>query len=259
MSARSAARLSAGSRPAMTRNWLTVVAAVAGRDDLDANGIGQEVVGEALDLRRHGRREEQRLAGEGQEFDDALDVGDEAHVEHAVGLVDDEDLDAVEEELAALEMIEHAAGRGDQHVGAAVELLLLVVEGDAADEERHRQLVVDAVAVEALLDLRGELARRLEDEGARHARARAALLEDGEHRQDEACGLAGAGLGDAEHVAALEHVRYRAAPGSASARHSPLASTAARTFGLSPRSWKLIFIVQPGREGRSWNVFLFCY
>ena len=146
----------------------------------------------------------------GRSLHDALDVGNEAHVEHAVGLVDDEDLDAVEEELAALEMIEHAAGRRDQHVGAAVELLLLVVEGDAADEERHGQLVVDAVAVEALLDLRGELARRLEDEGARHPRARPALFEDGEHRQDEACRLAGAGLRDAEHVAALEHVRDRA-------------------------------------------------
>ena len=163
-----------------------MVAAVAGLRDLDADRVGQERVGEALDLRRHGRREEQRLAGEGQQLADALDVGDEAHVEHAVGLVDDEDLDAGQQELAALEMIEQAAGRGDQHVDAAVELLVLVVEGDAADEQRDGQLVVAAVAVEVLLDLRGEFARRLEDERARHARAGAALLEQGQHRQDEA-------------------------------------------------------------------------
>ena len=56
-------------------------------------------------------------------------------------------------------------------------------------------------------DLRGEFARRLEDERARHARARAALLEHREHRQHEGGGLAGAGLRDAEHVAPGENVR----------------------------------------------------
>jgi hypothetical protein len=61
---------------------------------LDAHRIVQERVGETRDLGRHRRREEQRLAREGHQLGDALDVGDEAHVEHAVGLVDDEELDA---------------------------------------------------------------------------------------------------------------------------------------------------------------------
>ena len=88
---------------------------------LDLDRIGQELVGEALDFRRHGGREEQRLAGEGQDLADPLDVRDEAHVEHAVGLVDDEDLDAGEEDLAAADVIEEAPRRGDQDVDAAVE------------------------------------------------------------------------------------------------------------------------------------------
>ena len=96
-----------------------VGAAVAGPGDLDPDRIVQEGVGEALDLRRHGRREEQRLAGERNKLHDPLDVGDEAHVEHAVGLVDDQDLDAGQQQLAALEMVEQAAGGGDQHVDAA--------------------------------------------------------------------------------------------------------------------------------------------
>ena len=53
---------------------------------------------------------------------DPLDVGNEPHVEHAVGLVDDEDLDAGQQDAAALELVEHAAGRRDQHIDAAVEL-----------------------------------------------------------------------------------------------------------------------------------------
>ena len=58
----------------------------------------------------------------GKQLADLLDVGNEAHVEHPVGLVDDEDLDAHQHDAAALEMVEQAAGRGDQHVDAAIEL-----------------------------------------------------------------------------------------------------------------------------------------
>ena len=158
------------------------------------------------DFRRHGGGEEQRLAGERNQLADALDVGDEAHVEHAVGLVDDQELDAVEQQPSALVMVEQAAGRRDQHVDAAGELGILIAERDAADDQRDVELVVDAVFGKALFDLGGEFARRLEDERARHAGAGAALLQHGQHRQHEGRGLAGAGLRDAEHVAAGEHV-----------------------------------------------------
>ncbi len=174
---------------------------------LDPLRVVQEDVGEPLDLGRHGGGEEQGLAREGDHLHDALDVGDEPHVEHAVGLVDHEELDAGEQELAALEMVEQAAGRGDQHVGAAHQLGVLVTEGDAADDQSHVELVVGAVAVEVLDDLGGELAGRLEDQRARHPCAGAPILQERQHRQGEGGGLAGAGLGDAEHVAAGEHMR----------------------------------------------------
>ena len=139
----------------------------------------QELAGEPLDLGRHGRREEQRLAGEGQKLADALDVGDEAHVEHAVGFVDHQHLDAGEKQLAALEMIEQAAGRRDHDVGAAIDLGGLLVEGNAADQERHGEAVVLPERLEGLLDLGGEFARRLQDERARHAGPGAPFFEKG--------------------------------------------------------------------------------
>ena len=55
----------------------------------------------------------------GQRADDAPDVGPEAHVEHAVGFVEDEDLDLGEVEVAALDQVEQAARRGDEQVDAA--------------------------------------------------------------------------------------------------------------------------------------------
>ena len=100
-------------------------------------------------------------------------------------------------------------GRGDQHVDAAVDQLVLVLEADAADQQRHGELHVRRVLLELLGDLRGELAGRGEHQAARHARPGAALGEVRDHRQHEGAGLAGAGLGDAEHVAAFERVRDR--------------------------------------------------
>jgi hypothetical protein len=54
--------------------------------------------------------EEQRLALGRALGHDAVDGGLEAHVEHAVGLVEDEDRHAVERQVAALEEVLQAAG-----------------------------------------------------------------------------------------------------------------------------------------------------
>ena len=178
--------------------------------DLDRLGIGQELVGQLLDRRRHGRREEQGLALLGQLGADFLDIGDEAHVEHPVGLVDHQQVAVVEHDLAAAEQVHQPARRGDQHVDALFQRLDLVAHLHAANQQGHRELVIFAVFLEILGDLRGKLAGRLEDQRARHARAAAAFGEDVDHRQHEAGGLAGAGLGDADQVLAHQYRRDRA-------------------------------------------------
>ena len=58
----------------------------------------------------HGGAEEQVLALARHGVDDALHVGPEAHVEHAVGLVEDERVDAVQQDVALAEHVEQAAG-----------------------------------------------------------------------------------------------------------------------------------------------------
>ncbi|MEI9932925.1 MAG: ribonuclease J [Rhizomicrobium sp.] len=59
---------------------------------LDAHGRMQEFFGQPLNLRRHGGGVEEGLPRERQLLADLFDIRDEAHVEHAVGFVDDEDL-----------------------------------------------------------------------------------------------------------------------------------------------------------------------
>src|SRR5439155_22504138 len=90
----------------------------------------------------------------------------------------------------ALEMIEEAAWRRDQHIDAAHQLGVLIVERHAADDQRDVELLPGAVFGEALLHLRGELTGRLENERARHPGPGAAVLQHGEHRQREGGGLA---------------------------------------------------------------------
>src|SRR5262245_4509432 len=59
------------------------------------------------------RREEQRLALCRALIDDPVDRRAEAHVEHAVGLVEDQDPDAIEAEGAAREEVLETAGGRD--------------------------------------------------------------------------------------------------------------------------------------------------
>jgi len=106
-------------------------------------------------------------------------------------------------------MVEQAARRGDQHIDAPVELLFLVAEGDAADEQRHGELAVFAVGLEILGDLGGKFAGGLKDERAGHPRPGAAARQAVYHRQGEGGGLACARLGNAENVASRQNLGDR--------------------------------------------------
>jgi hypothetical protein len=64
--------------------------------DLDQHRLVQQAVGDVLDLVAEGRREQQALLFLRQHREHLLDVVDEAHVEHAVGFVEHEDLDVRE-------------------------------------------------------------------------------------------------------------------------------------------------------------------
>ena len=95
---------------------------------LDANRIGEELLGQPGDLRRHGGREEQGLLLHRRQLEDAFEIRDEAHVEHPVGLVDHHDLNPVEQQIATLKVIEQTPGGSDQHIDAAIEFHILIAE-----------------------------------------------------------------------------------------------------------------------------------
>ena len=180
-----------------------------GRRDVDARGIAEDLRRELGDVRRHGRREQQRLPLLAAGGDDLPHVADEAHVEHAVGLVEDEDRDLVEIHMALGVEVEETARRGDQDVDALLERLDLLALPDAAEDHGGAELKLAAIGAEAIVDLPRKLARRRENERMRAPRrARPALLGQAmQNWQREGRGLAGARLGDAEQIPALHEKR----------------------------------------------------
>ena len=180
-----------------------------GRRHRNFDRVLQHLGGELADLLRHGGREEQRLPLHGDLRDDAPDRLDEAHVEHLVGLVEHQGLDAFERHVATVQVVEQAAGRGDQHVDAARQRLDLRAVADAAIDGGDLDAEIASVGAEAVADLAAQLTRGAQHEHAAAAPHRLALVggEAVQDRQREGGRLAGAGLGDALQVPAFEHAR----------------------------------------------------
>ena len=179
--------------------------------DVDGEGALEHLARELDDRRRHRRREEERLALRREVLEDAADVRQKAHVEHPVGLVEDEDLEVIELRVGEAEVVEQASRRRDQDVGARAERVLLRPHRHAAEDGRRGEGRVDRQRLRVLLDLRRELAGGRQDEGAR----RAALLADElvEDREQEGGRLAAARHGAGEDVASLHGRREWRRPG----------------------------------------------
>ena len=161
------------------------------------------------DRARHGGREQHRLPGLGGLGDQPLDVGQEAQVEHLVGLVEDQHLDVREVEGAAVHQVEQPAGGADDDVDAALERVELVVVAHAAVHGQHPGAAVRAGHRHVVGDLERELTGRRDDQGLRLVggdqvgvvgvvRRDRAL----QHRDAEGQGLAGAGARLTDEVGA---------------------------------------------------------
>jgi hypothetical protein len=142
-----------------------------GRRDLDALGVLQQVGRQLADLVAEGGREQQALLGGGQQGQHLLHVVDEAHVEHAVGFVQHQDLDVRQVQVALLLQVEQAPGVATR-TSSRLDAVDLRVHADAAEDHGGAQIEVLAVLAHRLLDLRGQLARGRQHQGANGAGAR---------------------------------------------------------------------------------------
>jgi hypothetical protein len=140
-------------------------------------------LGDRRDSGRHRRGKQRRLTRLGRGVHQRLEVFGEAHVEHFVGFVEHEHFERVERQRLAAQMVERAAGRGDDDVGAALERADLLTHWRAAEDRHDGQCAAFGVFVERFRDLHRQLARGHEDEAAnRTARARRPGDEMVQHR-----------------------------------------------------------------------------
>ncbi len=151
-----------------------------------------------------GGGEQQGLPGGRAGCGDLHDVVDEAHIEHPIGLVQDQHLEAREIDRPALQMVDQSARRPDDDVDRARQLLHLHAIGHAAQDrdgvEAH-ELGEHPYGIE---DLAGKFPGRRQHQDARTAHPALGLRGKGDAlqgRQHESGGLAGAGLGGADEVA----------------------------------------------------------
>ncbi len=178
----------------------------------DVRGPRHVAAREADDRARHGRREQHGLALGREHVDDLLDVGQEAQVEHLVGLVEDQALDVLQVQLLLAREVQQPARGADDHVDALLQSLHLWFVGPAAIDRRHAHVTDLAGGQQVVGDLGAQLARGDDDERLRGVReglgGGASGLDVGgdgdalQKREAEAQRLAGAGLGLADDVRA---------------------------------------------------------
>ncbi|MDT4829781.1 hypothetical protein FQZ97_632130 [compost metagenome] len=205
-----------GQQPA---RQLFLVLDMVGRDDLLAGALVElvdavqaQVQRIAQHLGRHvaqgraagGGGEQQGLLAVGAEFGDALHVFGEAHVEHAVGLVQHQHLHFAQVQAAGIEVLDQAAGGGHQHVGQLAQQRRLLLEVLAAGDDAGLDEGELGEALHFLQGLLGQLAGRQQDQRT-DAYPRLGFADQAvEQRQDEGGGLAAAGLGGHPQVAPFQ-------------------------------------------------------
>src|SRR5690625_4965854 len=174
----------------------------------DMRRAGHVPAGEGDDGARHGRREQHRVPVGRGGGDERLDVGEEAEVEHLVGLVEDDGPHPGQVEDALLEQVDHPARGPDDDLGAALQRLDLRLVGPPTVDLDHTQRGATAGGgLQVTRDLDGQLAGGDDDERLRLAgvgQLVPPLLAGGDdvlqRRDAEAERLAGAGLGLADDV-----------------------------------------------------------
>ncbi len=146
--------------------------------------------------------EEECLAHPRTAGNDAVDGRSKAHVEHAVGFVEDEHADLREAEGAALEQVLEPPGGCYDDVRAR-RVNGLLVQADAAIDRADPQGAGMRYLAQLLDDLRRELAGRRQHECCR---PRPVGVDALDHRDAECEGLPRAGRRFDEHIAAGEHI-----------------------------------------------------
>ena len=137
----------------------------------DLDRVLEVLLRQPADRLGHGGREQRHLLGLRRIAQDALDVFGKTHVQHLVGLVEDEVVQLGDVEGALVEVVDDTARRSDDDLCATAETRQLHgVALTAVDREHLHTWQMCGVAAERLGHLQREFTRRSQDECLRLTR-----------------------------------------------------------------------------------------
>ena len=165
------------------------------------------VIHQAGDGGFQGCREAQRLAIARQHRDDATDGRQKAHVEHAIGFVENQGLHRFEANQPAAKEIFQPSRRGYDDPRSGAQGLNLRLLGQTADNEGCGRKFLVAQLFVLFVNLHGKFARGHQDKRFRVARRSLQQALDQGHQERQ--GFASAGLGGGQDVSARKSVRDR--------------------------------------------------
>ncbi len=154
---------------------------------------------------RHGRGKQRHLLFRRSLFQNPVHIVDEAHAQHFIGFVQHHGAQRRQRQGFPAQMIHDPARRADHDVNAAPQMTQLQGHALAAiDRQNVKTGQMTGVALEGFRDLNRQFPGRRQ-----HQRLGlpVAPIQFFQNRQGESGGLAGAGLGLAQHVMAFQHRR----------------------------------------------------
>ena len=166
----------------------------------------EDAPGELIDRWRKRGREEEGLTLAWKGCDDAFDIAEESHVEHAVDFIKDEEFDAGEIDISLIHVVEKTTGASNENIDAVANGTNLWVFTNATEDQSFAEIDMAPVGLEAGGNLGGEFPGRGKNEDTGRAAFGAAgiFVKGIEYGQREGCCFSGAGLGDAQEVLTFE-------------------------------------------------------
>jgi len=144
----------------------------------DANGLVHELLSDLEGFGRHGGGEETDLSPLGEKAEDVVDLVLESAGKHLIGLIEDEQLDAVGLEDVAAEHVVDTSGGSDDDVNARAELGDVIADPGSSDASVALRVEVVSESNDDLLNLLGELTSGSEDESLAVGHAEIEALEN---------------------------------------------------------------------------------
>ena len=186
---------------------LDVLGQRVGPCHLDELRLVQEALGQLADLVREGGREHEVLTARAEQIDDALDVGQEAHVQHPVRLVQHQQLHLRQVHRLLLDVIQQPPGGSDEDLDAGAQCIGLRLHVDATEDGSRTQRRELDIGLDVVVDLVRQLSRGRDDERADRMPRRRCTVAGRRHEriddgQRKAGRLSGTGLGSGHHVMA---------------------------------------------------------